>query len=64
MYINTKNLNTQSPSTPYCKYLGISFLPTYLLSILQPSITKESVEYAKSTESVESAESAKSLASV
>ena len=30
MYINTKKLNTQSPSTPYCNYLviNISFLPT------------------------------------
>ena len=26
MYINTKNQNTQSPSTPNCKYLGISVL--------------------------------------
>ena len=36
----TKITITKYPSTPYCKYLGISFLPTYSWFTLQPSITQ------------------------
>ena len=45
VYINTKTKKiTQTPSTPYCKYVGInvSFLliPSYLWFTLQPRITQ------------------------